>query len=494
MKKRSIVYISWLVSLIVTFSCTGEIDISPESTIGVNSFWKTEEDAQGGLYGMYNQFRNLAQEDLYYYGAGRSELMSFGLQNADFRIKYFENTLDANNADLDWQLTYRIVNYANLVIKNVPAIEFADESVKNEMLAQAYAMRANIYFIMAKTWGDVPLMTDPVEKFDAETTFKERTPLVEIFDFIKSDIEEGLALFPDNDFPVGRSIWSQPALNMLKGDVYLWTGKRMGGGTADITTALAALEEAEGGEVALLENYRDIFSYENKGNQEVIFAVHFEDLEVGNNYFQDMYINANDISPNIINEIREEIGAVGGFNWWTASALVRNQFTEDDQRRDATFLEIYTTDTTANNTPSYLTSIVVKARGFPEAGTRKFLDDVIICRYADLLLMKAEAKNALGQDPSTEINRVRQRAYGDAFADHEFVSGSKEQNDEAILQERLFELAFEGKRWWDLVRFDKAFEKVPSLQGRESEQYLLLFPVPESTLSLNSKVKQTQGY
>lgn len=92
-----------------------------------------------------------------------------------------------------------------------------------------------------------------------------------------------------------------------------------------------------------------------------------------------------------------------------------------------------------------------------------FLDDVIIYRYADVLLMKAEAKNALGVDPSFELNQVRKRAYGTKYSGYELVSNSKEANDNAILKKRLFELAFEGKRWWDLVRFGKAFQLISSL-------------------------------
>lgn len=136
----------------------------------------------------------------------------------------------------------------------------------------------------------------------------------------------------------------------------------------------------------------------------------------------------------------------------------------------------------------------VKYRGYVDASGRRFLDDVVIYRYADLLLLLAEAKNALSQDPSEEINKVRQRAYGDAFESFQFVSSSKEANDEAILQERMLELAFEGKRWWDLLRFDKAFEKVPSLQNRTGQNYLELWPISLSTISLNSNITQNTGY
>ncbi|MEX0884689.1 MAG: RagB/SusD family nutrient uptake outer membrane protein, partial [Cyclobacteriaceae bacterium] len=115
-------------------------------------------------------------------------------------------------------------------------------------------------------------------------------------------------------------------------------------------------------------------------------------------------------------------------------------------------------------------------------------------RYAELLLLIAEAKNALGQDPSSEINMVRERAYGDDFPAFEFINGSQSENDEAILQERLFELAFEGKRWWDLIRFDQAFDKVPSLQDKAGQNFLKVWPITLETLSLNSKITQNPGY
>ena len=127
-------------------------------------------------------------------------------------------------------------------------------------------------------------------------------------------------------------------------------------------------------------------------------------------------------------------------------------------------------------------------------GDRIFADDIILYRYADILLMKAEAKNALGQDPSAEINEVRKRAYKDKYEEHIYVNSTKEANDAAILKERLLELAFEGKRWWDLVRFDKAFDLVPSLREHKGEDYMMLFPIPLSRISVEPKVTQNPGW
>lgn len=491
MKKISIIHILGSFVLFISVSCSDILETTPESIITVNSFWNSEEDAKGALYGMYNQFRVLADANLVLLGEARSEVMGHGLQNASTRIKYFENTLSESDADLNWQQMYRIVNFANLIIKYVPGIDFVDPNEQENIIGQAYAMRAYTYFVMAKTWGDLPVFTEPVEGYSAETTFQERKPVSEIFTLIKSDIEAADSRMADYSFNANRSIWSKAAVKMLKAEVYLWTGKTMGGGNSDITTALTALDAAESADVELLSDFSRIFDYDNKGNNEVILAVNFKDLEASNNYFGDMYINPNDVSPSIDPTVREKIGTASGFNWWAPTAYFRNQFSVDDQRKDASFLEIYTDD---GSGPQFLTSIVLKGNGFVDGGERKFLDDIIIYRYADLLLMKAEAKNALGQDPTTEMNLIRQRAYGDLFPMHAFVSGSQEENDAAILQERLFEFAFESKRWWDLVRFDKAFELVPTLQGKESQRHLLLWPIPISTLSLNSKLVQNSGY
>ena len=121
-------------------------------------------------------------------------------------------------------------------------------------------------------------------------------------------------------------------------------------------------------------------------------------------------------------DVKAIIGSAGGLNWWAPAAEARSQFGKDDQRRSASFVEIYTIE---SGDSSFLTSVVIKARGFAESGTQRFLDDIVIYRYGELLLMKAEAKNALGQDPTEEMNKIRMRAYGDNFAAHEFVNGTQ---------------------------------------------------------------------
>ena len=204
-----------------------------------------------------------------------------------------------------------------------------------------------------------------------------------------------------------------------------------------------------------------------------------------------MHISEATVTPDIEPDILATIGVGGGLMEVSPSKHLREQYATDDSRKDVTFLEIYKT---IDGQRSYYGTMAMKGRGTVISGVRYFVDEVILYRYADVLLMKAEAKNGLGMDPTPEMKEVRERAYGaENYAAHEFVNGSFEENDEAILQERLLELALECKRWFDLVRFDKAFELVPSLQGR-SDPALLYFPIPSSVLSLEPLVEPNTGW
>ena len=475
-----------------TMSCEDQLNLSPRSLIGSNSFWNTQGDVQGGLMGMYVRFRAQTNDNLFLWGDARSDLLGYGLQASERLENYFENTLSSDvYPGPDWKGLYTVMHDCNLLITEIPNIEFDSEAVKNDALAQAHTMRAYIYFIMVRVWGGVPLVTEPTTGFDSESSFKPRASREEIVNQIVTDISTAEGLFPSNNFIYGRSMWSKPALNAFKGNFYLWKGKVMGGGNADYTTALSALQSVQSADVELLDNFDNIFRYNNKENKEILMVIHYEDLESGNTFNDKAYIRGDQIPTDGDPAAVALLGTGGGLNRWAPSEYFRNQWTDDDSRKNATFVLVNTDDGAGNYTKFY-GSAILKYRGFVDAGARKYLDDVILYRYADVLLMIAEAKNALGQDPTAEINEVRERAYGANFGGHQFENGSQAANDDAILKERLFELTFECRRWFDLLRFDKAFELVPSLGGRSD--HLKLFPISQVTISQNSEIVQNPGY
>jgi hypothetical protein len=487
---------SALAAIMLMTSCNKTLDIAPISSISSASFFKTESDVKGANYGMYIKLRNETSFTSFALGELRGETVTSGLAGTAGYDRYYQNTVDANIAtpQVTWTGYYSIVNAANLIIKYAPTATFSSEAIRNDFLAQAYTMRAYVYFLMTRTWGDLPLRTEPLEDYNFEAVQIPRTSQANIFKLIKGDLDKALQLYSTNSFQSGRNLWSKPAANALKADVYLWTAKRLSGGAADFTTALDACNAVQTADVTLLPTFSTVFDYNNKGNKEVLMAVNYVAVEAVDNYFFNGWFSVTTAYVATADPAgKAAVGQLGGNNIWSPTAVVRSQFTTDDQRRNATFIEVYNINPTTG-AKTLFGSVINKGDGIVISGTRYFADDIILYRYADVLLLKAEAKNALGQDPSTEINLVRQRAYGTAYSAHTFQNGTKDANDAAILQERLFELAYEGKRWWDLVRFGKAFDLVPTLQASRGKDHLLLHPINALTLSLEPKVIQNLGY
>lgn len=493
MKKLNKTLIIIATGLLLNVSCTKDITLNPISSITSASFWKTENDAQGALVGMYVRFRGVTDSQLFLLGEGRSQDMTQATGIDFTNTRLFNNTLDATVSGPDWTNIYKVVHDANLILKYAPLINFASEVKKNNLLAQAHTMRAFLYFIAVRTWGEVPLVTEPTEAYDYKIINRERSSVATIFTLIKKDIADAVTLFSDNAYPAGRNMWSKPALNALKADVYLWTGKRLAGGTADFNIALNSLNEIETTDVSLLANFASIFDYTNKGNKEIIMAANYKELESGETFMYNLYQSNSGLPSDISPVAKAAIGQLGGDNYWMVHAETRAKFTIDDNRKAASYLELFRKDASGGYTV-YFTTVQMKFDGMISSGVRRFYDDVVIYRYADILLLKAEAKNALAQDPSADINKVRQRAYGTNYATHVFVNGTQAANDAKILDERCLELLFEGKRWWDVVRFGKAFELVPELRRFIGQDYRLLFPLSLNILSLEPLVKQNPGY
>lgn len=489
-----IIYSIFFIAVIALVGCNKHLEIAPVSFITKESFFKTEGDVQGALNGMYAQFRGQGNLNLFIWGEARSEVMTSSIAGNLGYNRYYTNSLTSLDAGPEWSGIYTTINAANLVLKYTPGITFASQDVKNNALAQAYTMRAYCYFLLGRIWGGVPIRLEPTESYDPLVIQLPRSTEAEVFTLIKADLDQATTLFPNFNWSTRRAKWSKAAAYALKADVHLWTGKRLGGGNADFTAALNAITEVEkASNLALLANYADIFRYANKGNNEILMVIHYNVAESPSAqvYTHNMYSSSTAYPAYVPQSARDSVGipVAGNGNVWRITQAVREQFTADDRRKAATFIDLQGTGVN-----QYYTNYGLKFNGTVENNTRYFVSDIILYRYADVVLMKAEARNALGQDPSAEINAIRQRAYGAAFPSYEFVNGSQEANDAAILKERLLEFLLEGKRWYDLVRFGKAYELVPTLNGKESQTHLMYFPIGIAQITRETKVTETPGY
>ncbi len=487
MKNRRIYYALLIVGIIAFASCKKDLDIQSKSLITASNFWKTEDDAKSGVNGMYFNLRAHTQMNYYLLGGSRSAETKAGIQSPLSLANYYSNTLTPQNIDVDWADLYTIVQSANLVLKYVPRIRFSSITAanKNSYLAQAYSMRALAYFIMARTWGGVPIVKTPTENTVQTDYIVPRNTKEEVFTFVKADIDSAIALYPNASN--AKAQLSLPSTLALKADVYLWTAKQLAGGNTDLTTALNSINAIPAGP-DLLPNFKDVFDYANKGNNEIVFAVRYSLAEVTSslldNWNSFMFIGPNDYPGVSTSTAVATFGTLGGGSGNAGISrmqpdITRFNFSSSDNRKSATFRTLYD----ANNNP--VSTGLVKYNGTVDGTTRRFVNDIILYRWADILLMKAEIKNALGQDPTFEMNKVIQRADPSAS----FTNGSQTDNDGVILTERLKELAFEGKAWWDLVRFNKT-SLVPTMTGTKP----ILFPISNNTINYNPKIEQNKGY
>ena len=236
-------------------------------------FGKQRDDAKAGVNGMYFNFRTQTQQNYYLLGGARSAEIKAGVQSAA-NIGYTTTIthLTPQNIDVDWAGLYTVINQANLILKYVPTIPFQPTTINEQKryIAQAYTMRALAYFIMARSWGGVPIVKNPTETLNQSEYIVPRNTIEEVFAFIKSDLELAIANYPDA--ANNKAQLSLPSALALKADVNLWTAKQLGGGNTDLTTALTAINAIPAGPT-LLPNFKDVFSFANKGNAEVLFAV-----------------------------------------------------------------------------------------------------------------------------------------------------------------------------------------------------------------------------
>jgi hypothetical protein len=481
MKKKILLYSILFTGISLFSSCQDDLNLQSESVITSANFWKTEDDAKAGVNGLYFNFRTQTQQNYYLLGGARSAEITAGAQSPLTLANYYNNTLTPATIDVDWAGLYTVINQANLILKYVPTIPFQPTTINEQKryIAQAYTMRALAYFIMARSWGGVPIVKNPTETLNQSEYIVPRNTIEEVFTFIKSDLELAIANYPDATN--NKAQLSLPSALALKADVNLWTAKQMGGGNTDLTTALTAINAIPAGP-SLLPNFKDVFSFANKGNAEVLFAVRYSLADVPSNLSDNwnsfMFVGPADFAPLAAATAIATFGTLGSGAGNAGISRVqpditRFNFSATDTRKAATYLTLY------NGSAPVVTGLV-KYNGTVDGATRRFVSDIIIYRWADILLMKAEIKNALGQDPTTEMDLVMKRA----DVSTSFTNGSQAANDDVILNERLKELAFEGKAWWDLVRFNKT-ANVPSMAGKK-----ILFPISQNTINFNPKITQ----
>lgn len=494
-------YIFITTALFAFIGC--DLESQPESNAIYEIFWEKEDNARSVLDGVYSQFRGHGLT-MWQMGELRSDMWGGKGIETPSEQDIFTNNINTTTVPFkNWGDWYKILHYVNDFIKNAPNAPFSNTKELDNMLAQMHGIRAYIYYTLLKSWGDVPIVLEPLQSVNDLVVLKTpRAPKVKVMEQIKKDIERSLELFEGNEsFYNARVYWSKMATLTLKGDVYIWSGKVLAGGADDYREAKKALTQVTG---YTLVPYANLWGINNENNSEFIFTLDYKKDEA-THYFGRTTARNGDVDTKFDDKKRKisSFLYVNGNNFYAPSNKTLQLIDEVSDLRRQTFVRVYA-DTLTNhipfaiNNPSYIGSIFNKFVGRNDLGIIHNENNVPIYRYADVLLLLAEAKNNLTEDPSVEINMVRQRAYGDNYVvgTHAYVNASQAANAKAILDERYKEFIGEGKRWWDLLRAGENFvyDEVASMTGKEAVKKNIYLPITSEMIADDDTLKQTEGY
>lgn len=461
---KKILVLASLATLLMT-SC-GDIffDLEPASSVTIDKVYKTASDYNVAVIGCYAKLQsqvNFYTECCEY----RSDNLSLGAPTAGTQDRYDIDhfTEKPSNGILSsyWANFNNNVYRCNLLLDQIDGANFA-ENLKKQYKGEAMFIRALNYFNMYRIWGGVPATKHVVSA--AEALKVARYSDEQMFDLIAGDLKE---IVDNNYLPetyssadMGRA--TSGAAKALLGKVYLtfhkWTEAK------DILSQLI-------GKYQLVSPIAQVFNVDNKNNNEIIFAVHFnKEIEgEGHSYWYNL-TNASDDTNQ------------------TSSLL--NTFPTGDARKDLiTYVQV------EKNVRLMNKFYDTKSPTFKTVG-----NDQILLRYADVLLMYAEALNEIQYDASEGslalkyLNAVRQRAGISNLTAKQLPT--QEKFRKGILVERQREFPYEGQRWFDLVRMGFA-KSVMAENGVEIKDYQLLFPIPQQEIEKvgdKSILWQNPGY
>lgn len=484
---KNIKYISALILVIsITTSCEKFVDYSPKEDyqITADDYLKTPDDYKKMVIGCYSPMQWLWANTVI--GDVASDNSVSGGENATDQIGFQQiddYQIVPNNSYLTeaWKSCYEGINRVNYLVENKAKLDFTG---KEALYGQIYFLRAYYYFQLVRMFGGVPIFTEKRLSVSDSKTLTRATK-AEVYTQIEKDLNAAIAVLNPTDAEKGRV--TKYAAQALLGKALLYEGK--------FDAAAAMLENVVNGPFSLVSNFGDIFLQTGENGPEAVFEVQYSNLSP----FYD-WLNPGRGQGNLAVQvcgIRNLTGTSPYGQGWSSNLPTQNlanAFATGDKRKAVTILDIeaYKTANPQFNitylVAPYKNTGLYNQKYLPRKGETSgqvelnYLNNFRAIRYADVLLMAAEANNRAttpnDAKAQTYLNRVRRRAFIDTAHDITLTGVALKQ---AIWDERRLELAMEGDRFFDLVRTGQAATKITGFVVGKNE----LFPIPQEEIDIS---------
>jgi hypothetical protein len=467
-------YFSLMVLVFGLTACKKELEEHPKS-IAVETFYNTATEVETAVNAIYTPLRStnimgsyLSELEPYVdYGDARG---SFAVLN-DFQGL---NATHISRTDQAWSSFYLSIRNANLVIANAPNGKDISQADVKKYIAEAKFLRAFDYFHLVRSWGGVPIHTETNLK---EVDVKKSTP-EEVYSLIVADLLEAETNMSDKPAQLGRP--SKWAAKTLLADVYLQLKKYAE--ARDKSDEVIKANKYALVPVATVDDWQKIFGADAGVTKEEIFYIEFM-RQSGYGSIWPMYLNHPGTKL-----LRQ--GGYYGFHSYTTNLVYQNQ-DNNDLRKGLWYLWNIGMGPNTTLNKKFIDQIATNGAGNPATWYR----------YADLLLIYAEAASQANGGPTAEameaLNQVHRRAYGQnptqpSGVDFKLADYDADSFLDLVIRERGYEFVYEGKRWLTLKRTGKAQEIIGAVKGKTIAEKCYLFPIPASEFNFNKAFDPTK--
>lgn len=419
---------------------------------------------------------------------------------------YLDWSATVGRTDEPYHAFWGLITRANLVIAHGPDVATTNDELRRYNIAEARLLRGYAYLVLTKTYGDMPLLLTPAEQADPAPS---RTPVEDVHDAIIDDLTHAEAVLPDQwpatiDGVPTRGRVTKAAARMVLADLYVWRSSTLAKDEWQ-QAADRARQVIDDPELGLNSDYVRTFLPSAKGNREMIFFITNTGAEDRTSTVFQLFYYPRDWGL--------DAGEGGGWGLIHPTDWHWNSYLPGDYRKEAGHLSGGCSvsgeclDRFADGPMPY------KYRMSNQGADWSLGDvDVPLYRYAEAVLIYAEAQNELGnaQEAVSYLNRIRARAR--QGTGHENRANPADYDGpmdklslrEAIYMERNWELAYEAKRWFDLVRRDglePGYWKT-SLEQHDPNapkngpvlEHKKLWPIPHAQIEVNPNLSQNPGY